>query len=53
MDDIIGARYWYKPTKQYGYGLFSFKINKFWNKKTGEPVYKPYVDIFLKKYFTK
>ena len=49
MDDIIGARYWYKPTKQYGYELVSFRIDKFWNKKTKLPFYKPYVDVFLEK----
>lgn len=49
MNDIIGARYWYNPTKQYGYELVSFKIDKFWNEETGEPVYKPYVDVFLEK----
>lgn len=49
MNDIIGARYWYNPTKQYGYELVSFRINKFWNEETGEPVYKPYVDVFLDK----
>ncbi len=49
MNDIIGARYWYNPTKQYGYELVSFKIDKFWNEETGEPVYKPYVDVFLNK----
>lgn len=49
MDDIVGARYWYNPTKQYGYELVSFKIDKFWNEETGEPVYKPYVDVFLEE----
>lgn len=49
MNDIIGARYWYNPTKQYGYELVSFKIDKFWNKETGKPVYKPYVDVLLEK----
>ena len=49
MHDIIGARYWYNKSKQYGYELVSFSINKFWNEETGEPVYKPYVDVFLKK----
>ena len=49
MNDIIGARYWYKPTKQYGYELVSFRIDKFWNEESKKPVYKPYVDVFLKK----
>ena len=49
MNDIIGARYWYNPTKQYGYELVSFKIDKFWNEETGKPFYKPYVDVFLQK----
>lgn len=35
--------------KQYGYELVSFKIDKFWNKETGKPVYKPYVDVLLEK----
>lgn len=49
LNDIIGARYWYQPTKQYGYELVSFRINKFWNEETDQPVYKPYVDVFLQK----
>lgn len=49
MNDIIGARYWYDRTKQYGYELVSFSINKFWNEETGEPVYKPYVDVLLEE----
>lgn len=36
LNDIIGARYWYQPTKQYGYELSSFEIDKFWNKETGQ-----------------
>lgn len=49
MDDIIGARYWYKKSKQYGGELVSFKIDKFWNEETKKPFYKPYVDVLLKK----
>ena len=49
MDDIIGSRYWYNKSKQYGYELVSFKIDKFWNKETKKPFYKPYVDVLLKK----
>lgn len=49
LNDIIGARYWYQPTKQYGYELVSFRINKFWNEETDQPVYKPYVDVFLEE----
>lgn len=49
MDDIIGARYWCNKSKQYGYELVSFKIDKFWNEKTGELIYKPYVDVFLEE----
>lgn len=49
MDDIIGARYWYNKSKQYGYELVSFKIDKFWNEETKQPFYKPYVDVLLKK----
>lgn len=49
MDDIIGARYWYKKSKQYGDELVSFKIDKFWNEETEKPFYKPYVDVLLKK----
>lgn len=49
MDDIIGARYWYNPTKQYGYELVSFEINKFWSKKTSERAYRPYVDVLLEE----
>ena len=49
MDDIIGARYWYKKSKQYGDELVSFKIDKFWNEETKKTFYKPYVDVLLKK----
>lgn len=49
MDDIIGARYWYNKSKQYGYELVSFKIDKFWNEETKQPFYKPYVDVFLEE----
>ena len=49
MNDIIGARYWYKPTKQYGYELVSFRIVKFRDEETGQPFYEPYVDVFLQK----
>ena len=49
MNDIIGARYWYNKSKQYGYELVSFKIDKFWNEKLKKPVFKPYVDVFLLK----
>ena len=49
MDDIIGARYWYNPTKQYGYELVSFRIVKFLDEETRQPFYEPYVDVLLKK----
>lgn len=49
MNDILGARYWYNKSKQYGYELVSFKIDKFWNTETKQPFYKPYVDVFLSK----
>ena len=49
MNDVIYARYWYKPTKQYGYELVSFRMVKFRDKETGQPFYEPYVDILLKK----
>lgn len=49
MDDIIGARYWYNPTKQYGYELVSFRIVKFRDGKTRQPFYIPYVNVLLEK----
>lgn len=49
MNDIIGARYWYNPTKQYGYELVSFRIVKFRDEETGQPFYEPYVDVLLEK----
>lgn len=49
MDDIVGARYWYKPTKQYGYELVSFRIVKFRDGETGQPFYIPYVNVLLEK----
>ena len=49
MDDIIGARYWYNPTKQYGYELVSFRFVKFRDGETRQPFYEPYVDVFLEK----
>ena len=49
MNDIIGARYWYNPTKQYGYELVSFRIDKFRDEETKLPFYKPYVDVLLEK----
>ena len=49
MNDLIGARYWYNPTKQYGYELVSFRINKFRDEETKLPFYKPYVDVLLEK----
>lgn len=49
MNDIIGARYWYNKSKQYGDELVSFRIDKFWNEELKKPVYKPYVDVFLRK----
>lgn len=49
MNDIIGARYWYNKTKQYGYELVSFRIIKFRDDETGQPFYEPYVDVFLEK----
>lgn len=49
MNDVIYARYWYKPTKQYGYELVSFRIVKFRDEETGQPFYEPYVDVFLEK----
>lgn len=49
MNDIIGARYWYKPTKQYGYELVSFRIVKFRDGETRQPFYMPYVNVLLEK----
>ena len=49
MNDIIGARYWYNKSKQYGDELVSFRIDKFWNEELKKPVFKPYVDVFLQK----
>ena len=49
MNDIIGARYWYNKSKQYGDELVSFRIDTFWNEELKKPVYKPYVDVFLRK----
>lgn len=49
MDDIIGARYWYNKSKQYGYELVSFSIDKFWNEEIKKPFYKPYVDVFSRR----
>lgn len=49
MNDIIGARYWYNKTKQYGYELVSFRMVKFRDEETGQPFYEPYVDVFLQK----
>ena len=49
MNDIIGARYWYNPTKQYGYELVSFRIDKFRDEETKLPFYRPYVDVLLEK----
>lgn len=51
-------RYWYNPTKQYGYDLNSLRVVRFYNSTTGESIYKPYIDVFLepskvgKKYYS-
>lgn len=49
MNDIIGARYWYNPTKQYGYELVSFRFVKFRDGETRQPFYMPYVNVLLEK----
>ena len=49
MNDILGARYWYNPTKQYGYELVSFRFVKFRDGETRQPFYIPYVNVLLEK----
>ena len=49
MNDILGARYWYNESKQYGDELVSFRIFTFWNEELKKQVNKPYVDVFLRK----